>query len=114
MSAKEANVQSVSDDGTKRRTALLDMLLGATFNGEGISNEDIREEVANFIQNKEIQQKLYGEIVDIVGTDSKSEITISQINELKYLDMVVKEGLRHYPPGPIVERTIDSDWTIGK
>ncbi|KAJ8955792.1 hypothetical protein NQ314_006841 [Rhamnusium bicolor] len=133
LRTKGENSRRVSDDGIKRKSALLDMLLEATFNGEHLSNEDIREEVDTFMfeghdttssaisytlyalaHNKDVQQKLYNELVEVLGTDSKSEVTISQINELKYLDIVLKEALRIYPSGPFIERTLDSDWTIGK
>ncbi|KAJ8937565.1 hypothetical protein NQ318_000106 [Aromia moschata] len=102
----------VDDDGIKRRAALLDMLLEATFNGEHLSDEDIRAEVDTFMFET-FRKKVYDELIDTFGTENRSDITLSQINELKYLDLVVKESLRYYSPVPLIERVLDNDWTIG-
>lgn len=57
---------------------------------------------------------MYDELIDILGSDSKSYITVTQINELKYLDIVVKEALRIYPPVPLIERSLEEDCIVGR
>ncbi|CAG9855800.1 unnamed protein product [Phyllotreta striolata] len=121
----------VSEEGIKARAALLDMLLETTVNGEELSNEDIREEVDTFMfeghdtsttaicyvlyalaQNPEVQSKVYQEILEVIGNDRRTEITISKINDLKFLDVVVKEAMRMYPPVPLIERRLEEDWIL--
>ncbi|KAF5742183.1 cytochrome P450 family protein [Tripterygium wilfordii] len=52
------------------------------------------------VQNQDIQQKLYDEIVDFVGKDG--EINEDDIEKMTYLGTVVKETLRRHPPGHFV------------
>ena len=52
-----------------------------------------------------MQERLRGEICGL-GTDSPDE---EQIKSLKYLDYVVREGLRLYPPIPSTTRAAMKD-----
>lgn len=53
-----------------------------------------------------IQQKLLEEIQSIVGKDSTAEITYKDLQEMKYLEAIVKESLRLHVIVPIIERKI--------
>nr|WDY85989.1 cytochrome P450 4BR18 [Pagiophloeus tsushimanus] len=129
--AKLGRMTGEREDGVKIRSALLDMLLEANQNGGNLSDEDLRDEVNTFMfeghdtsataecftlyalaQNPAIQDKVYEELCEILGKDPKSEITISQINDLKYMDIVVREAMRIYQPVPLIERNIDEDWIV--
>ena len=48
--------------------------------------------------NPQVQDKLLQEI-DSVWTDEEQMLTYEMVNELPYLDMVISETLRLYPPG---------------
>lgn len=82
---------------------------------QSLSNADIQEEVDNFTfaghdtttnaicftlftisKFPEVQRKLNEEIEQIIGD---GYVTFKVINEMKYLDLVIKETLRLYPPG---------------
>ncbi|XP_037953782.1 probable cytochrome P450 4d14, partial [Teleopsis dalmanni] len=122
----------MSDDvGVKKRMAFLDVLLQSTVDGKPLSNSDIREEVDTFMfeghdtttsgishtcyliaRHQEIQQKLFDEIREVIGDDKNKAITMKDLQELKYLDIVIKEGLRLYPPVPVIGRMTDSDVVI--
>lgn len=114
---------------SKRKMTFLDLLLNVTVDGKPLSREDIREEVDTFMfeghdtttsgisftlyhlaKYQDVQQKLYEEIIRVLGNDKKSgKLTNVQIQELEYLDMVVKESMRLIPPVPIIGRTLLED-----
>ena len=50
--------------------------------------------------NPQVQDKLLQEI-DSVWTDEEEGLTYEMVNELPYLDMVISETLRLYPPGNV-------------
>ncbi|KAJ3629673.1 hypothetical protein MTP99_014051 [Tenebrio molitor] len=123
-------VRVVSDDGTKRKVALLDMLLESE-NYNMLSNEDIREEIDTFMfeghdtttsaivftllalaDNPEVQKKVYEEILSSTG-EKNSYLTMQILQDAKYLEMVIKEAQRMYPTVPIVERQLETHYSIG-
>uniref|UniRef100_A0A182PZB1 Uncharacterized protein n=1 Tax=Anopheles epiroticus TaxID=199890 RepID=A0A182PZB1_9DIPT len=116
----------------KRRMTLLDLLLNVTIDGKPLSDTDIREEVDTFMfaghdtttscisfaayylsRDEVIQQRVYDEIQDVVGPNAKTqELTYGILQELKYLDMVIKETLRINPSVPIIGRRSAGDMVI--
>ncbi|XP_017777293.1 PREDICTED: uncharacterized protein LOC108563195 [Nicrophorus vespilloides] len=59
----------------------------------------------------DLQEKLHAEI-DMVMEDCKGVPTYEAVMKMKYLDMVVSETLRKWPPGPITDRQCTKDITI--
>lgn len=116
----------------KRRMTLLDLLLNVTIDGKPLSDTDIREEVDTFMfaghdtttscisfaayhlaRDATVQQRVYDEILAIVGPDAATqELTYGTLQELKYLDMVIKETLRINPSVPIIGRRSAGDMLI--
>lgn len=112
-----------------RKMCFLDLLLHATIDGEPLTNSDIREEVDTFMfeghdtttsgiaftlyhlsRHSDIQQRVYEEIVDILGsTDKVGYVDHHALQELKYLEMVIKESMRITPPVPFMGRHITED-----
>ncbi|XP_969948.1 cytochrome P450 6a2 [Tribolium castaneum] len=62
-------------------------------------------------KNHQIQDKLRQEIMTIL-TKYHGEITYDAISEMKYLDQVIEESLRKYPPLPFVTRTCVMDYKV--
>uniref|UniRef100_A0A1I8NMZ0 Cytochrome P450 n=1 Tax=Stomoxys calcitrans TaxID=35570 RepID=A0A1I8NMZ0_STOCA len=117
--------------GVKKRMALLDVLLQSTIDGQPLSNQDIREEVDTFMfeghdtttsalahicylvaRHPEVQKKLFQEILEVFGKDKQQPVTIKQLQELKYMECVIKESLRLYPAVPIIGRLTEQDTVI--
>ncbi|KAF7994760.1 hypothetical protein HCN44_004232 [Aphidius gifuensis] len=59
----------------------------------------------------EIQTKLRNEILEYLDRN-KGQVTYDMTNAMPYLDMVVKETLRKYPPLPILDREALDDYKI--
>lgn len=116
-----------NDVGSKRKMALLDLLLEANVQGVQLSDTDIREEVDTFMfaghdttstaisfflynvaKHPAIQAKLYEEIVDTLGADDR-KLSLKDLNALHYLDLVIKESLRLHPVVPYFGRRLCED-----
>ncbi|XP_054157216.1 cytochrome P450 3A56-like [Oppia nitens] len=61
--------------------------------------------------NKEIQEKLYNEVSAIV--DSDGEFKYEELQTLPYLDAVISESLRMYPPLTRLERIASEPMKLG-
>ncbi|CAF1188947.1 unnamed protein product [Adineta steineri] len=57
-----------------------------------------------------IQEKIYQEIRQEIGDD---EVTYEKLNQLQYLDMVINETLRMYPPFIRFDRVASKDYQLG-
>ncbi|CAF1447221.1 unnamed protein product, partial [Rotaria sp. Silwood1] len=57
-----------------------------------------------------IQEKVYNEIRQELGDD---EVTYEKLSQLQYLDMVINETLRMYPPFTRFERVASNNYQLG-
>ncbi|XP_052565926.1 cytochrome P450 4d1 [Culex pipiens pallens] len=126
---------SENDVGQRKKVAFLDMLLQATTDGQPLTDLEIREEVDTFMfeghdtttsamsfllgklaKHPEVQNKVYDEVRNVFGDDPSKPATLAMLNELNYLDLVIKETLRLYPSVPMFGRKMmenhDIDGTI--
>lgn len=60
-----------------------------------------------------MQDKVYNEIYNVFG-ESDRDVTPDDMFQFKYLEMVIKETLRLYPPGAIFSRIITENIKLGK
>ncbi|XP_049536656.1 cytochrome P450 4d1-like [Anopheles darlingi] len=117
-------VQAIDDDvGSKKRMAFLDLLLQSTIDGRPLTDLELREEVDTFMfeghdtttsaisflfyslaYNPHVQQKVFEEVRNIIGDDRSEPITMAKLNEMHYLELVIKETLRLYPSVPMFGR----------
>nr|ACZ97417.2 cytochrome P450 CYP9A36 [Zygaena filipendulae] len=63
--------------------------------------------------NPDIQDKLVKEIKE-THQKNNGKIDYSSIQHMKYMDMVVSEGLRLWPPAPATDRKCVKDYNLGK
>lgn len=61
--------------------------------------------------NPEIQTKLRQEILDTLN-ENDGKITYDMINSMTYMDMVVSEALRMYPPLGFLDRVANNDYKL--
>lgn len=62
--------------------------------------------------NPDIQEKLCREIDDTIEDMKAEKLTYEQLNSLKYLDQVISEGLRKWPPAMITDRVCNREITF--
>jgi cytochrome P450 family 4 len=120
-------IEEKDEFGIKRKMAFLDVLLQSKVDGKALTNDDIREEVDTFMfeghdttasgvvfclyniaKYQEIQQKVYEECEHILG-DKNNERSTQKMNELSYLELVIKESQRLYPSVPFFSRKLNSE-----
>ncbi|XP_055379703.1 cytochrome P450 4d8-like [Condylostylus longicornis] len=128
------SIESSDDNenlGQKKRMVFLDVLLQSTIDGKLLTNADIREEVDTFMfeghdttsaglcftlhaisRHQDIQDKIFNEIIEVIGKDKKKSIGYRELQDLKYLELVIKESLRMYPPVSVIGRKITTDSVI--
>lgn len=116
-----ANHNPQNATGVAKKKVLLDTLLTSSMEGKPLTNRDITGEVNTFTFaghdtttsgsalllyelacNTEIQERLYDEIKEFIIDAKVTNLNLTAINRLKYLDMCLKESLRKYPAVPVI------------
>jgi cytochrome P450 family 4 len=116
---------------TKRRLAMLDLLLSAKKKDNAIDDTGIREEVDTFTFeghdttsaalsfalmliacNRSVQDQIVEEIEAVLG-DVHKRPTYNDLQEMKYLERTVKEVLRLYPSVHMVSRKTGEEVVTG-
>nr|CAH7769827.1 unnamed protein product [Callosobruchus chinensis] len=101
--------------------------------GNALSDEEIKEEVDTIMFeghdttaaassfalcllgiHQDIQDRVYTELKEIFQDDMNRPITFSDTLQMKYLERVIMESLRLYPPVPIIARKVNEDVKLGK
>lgn len=134
-SGKE-NIESILDNNVKKNFSFIELLLlSRKENNQALTDIEMLDEVNLFISagyettsgvssftaynlalHPEIQENAYQEQLSITGGDLTKQITQHDLNEMKYLERVIKESSRIYAPvaffgRKISEKTVLSDGT---
>jgi cytochrome P450 len=84
--------------------------LGASFESTMVSISSILFLLAS---NPDKQEKLFDEVSSVLSSH-EDEVTESIMNEMSYLDLVIKESLRLIPVGILIGRTATDDIEFSK
>ncbi|XP_034824679.1 cytochrome P450 4c3-like [Maniola hyperantus] len=118
------------DLGDYQRKSFLDLLITLSGGEKGYTDLELREEIVTLTiagtdtstvclcftlkllgKYPKIQEKLYEEIREVFG-DSDRPLVKEDLLRLKYLDRVVKESLRLFPPVPFIIRKVETEFTL--
>ncbi|XP_063541272.1 cytochrome P450 4c3-like [Cydia strobilella] len=110
--------------------SFLELLIHFSGSEGGYSNEELREEILTLIiastdstasaigyaldllaKYPHVQDKVHEELDEVFG-DSDRLLQKEDLMGLKYLDCVIKETLRLFPPGPFLIRKVEQEVTL--
>ncbi|XP_023951594.1 cytochrome P450 4C1-like [Bicyclus anynana] len=118
------------DFGDYKRKSFLELLIHLSGGEKGYTDLELREEILTIIiagtdtsavgmaftlillgKYPDIQQKVYEELKEVFG-DSNRPLVKEDLPKLKYLERVVKESLRLFPPAPFIIRKVEKELTL--
>ncbi|KAH0815497.1 hypothetical protein GEV33_007292 [Tenebrio molitor] len=117
-----------SSKATKSKKVFLDLLLEARIDGRGLTQEEVdtflfagHETTASAVSftlfclanHPDVQEKALEEQRSIFPDENKMKVTHADLQSMKYLELVIKESMRLYPPVPIIGRQIPTDTKFG-
>ena len=124
--------KTIKSHKNMKRFAFLDLLLDRHINENSLSIEELFDEVNSlmFAANDsitanicftlyllgsypDVQKKVSLELESIFGEQSNRDITSDDMKKMHYLECVIKESLRMYPPGASILRELVEDIKIG-
>ncbi|OWR52238.1 cytochrome P450 [Danaus plexippus plexippus] len=110
-----------------QKKSFLENLINLSGGAQSLTNDELREEILTLIvaatdtsavamgytlillgKYPKIQDKVYKELNEIFG-NSNRPLESEDLNKLKYLERVIKESLRLYPPVPFIIRKIEKE-----
>lgn len=131
MEKKEEIAEENEINLGRKKQAFLDTLMTSTIDGSHLTTPEIAEEVSTFIfeghdtttsgisfatyvlsRLPKIQQKVFDEQKVIFGNDKDRYPTYQEIQDMKYLELVIKETERLFPSVPLIGRITENEIKI--
>ncbi|XP_023240252.1 cytochrome P450 4V2-like [Centruroides sculpturatus] len=118
--------------GIKKKRVFLDLLLFHHLTDKTLSEKDVKEEVDTFMidgfhtvtvgigwtlyllgLHQDIQEKVFEELKGIFADEKNRMINTEDLRKMNYLECVIKESNRIYPPVPLILRRNVSEMKVG-
>ncbi|PNF34013.1 Cytochrome P450 4C1 [Cryptotermes secundus] len=131
MAVEERKEQLLHTKDTKDRVPIMDVLIERSKDGRVSGDVDPAEEMNTVLiagykttaaalsfacwilsRHQDVQEKVLMEQKEIFG-DSDRPATYRDIQEMKYLEMVIRETIRLYPTVPVFGRKLQKDIDVG-
>lgn len=93
----------IDDDGIVEETDTF------TFEGHDTTSAAMTFTLLLLAHHPEAQERIFEDIQEVLENGNKTELTIDDFNQMDYLDRVIKESLRLYPPVPFISRELSED-----
>lgn len=104
----EAITVANREDGSKlSKDDIIDQLFTIMFAGYDTTSVTLSFALWLISQHPQVEDQILQEIDSV-------PLTYERVRDLKYIDAVIKETLRLYPPAPITSRSLDKDTTFDK
>ncbi|XP_060875829.1 cytochrome P450 4C1-like [Metopolophium dirhodum] len=127
----EKKIERDNEDCCQKSKTVLEILLGSSHK---MDHEQIRDEIVTVMiggqettamaitctifmlaHHQDVQNKVFEELQSIfVNEDRNGPPTYKDFQQMKYVEMVIKETLRLFPPLPFLGRRLDEDMKIGE
>ncbi|XP_037029512.1 cytochrome P450 4V2-like [Bradysia coprophila] len=127
----ESTIRTGVGEGKRKLKSLLDLMLDIHLNDNSLNLQDIQFQLDNFafaghdtVSNAisfvlvclanytDVQHRVRAEITEVIG-DGATEISTDHLSKFPYLEMVIKESMRVYPPVPFTGRHLHENLTLG-
>lgn len=132
MIKRRREIRDTAGNNNVERKCLLDYMIDIHENNPDFTEEDIINEACTFMlagqdsvgaavaftifllaQNGECQQQCQDELERIFEYSNRAP-TMSDLREMRYLEMCIKEALRLYPSVPLIARKLGEEVRLGK
>jgi cytochrome P450 family 4 len=84
-----------------------------TFEGHGTTGMDLLFTLLLLAHHPEAQEKILLEVKETQEKSGLKKFTVNDLNNMKFLDCVIKESLRLFPPVSYFARTLTEDLELG-
>ncbi|KAG7206421.1 hypothetical protein KM043_003777 [Ampulex compressa] len=103
-------IEQIQDHARKERITNKEILRDNIFTLYTAAEDTVKELTSLTLMtmgaHQEIQEKVRAEVLSVVG---EGDVEIGHLQDLKYLEMVIKETLRLFPAGPLLARVLTED-----
>ncbi|XP_018342463.1 PREDICTED: cytochrome P450 4C1-like [Trachymyrmex septentrionalis] len=105
------NVNTIENEKNRTYRTFFDVQMDAC-RKQNFTQQEIHNNVITML----LTEKVYQELLNIYGTETikSASIKYDDLQHMHYLDRVIKETLRIFPPAPLIGRQITKDLKIGE